>query len=173
MLKRLCGDGFLAVLGCGTVGFVGGLLLVGQGYVTVGAQNTPPATAPKEKHAQATAKGRVFGSDAGLVLNFIKPEKTGDFEAIVAKVKEALQKSDKPEWKQQAASWKVFRALEPGGNGSVLYMFKFDPAVPAADYTVSTILAEAFPSEVAVQAVCGGVRLRTEFCESDASIGVF
>ena len=32
-------------------------------------------------------------------------------------------------------------------NGDVVYVFEIDPAVPNADYTVSTILAEAFPSE--------------------------
>jgi hypothetical protein len=70
---------------------------------------------------------RVFGSDAGMVLNFIKPEKTADFEAVIAKLKEALAKSPRPERAQQAHSWKVFRS---------------------ADYTVSTILAEAFPDDV-------------------------
>ena len=70
---------------------------------------------------------------------------TADFEAIIAKLKEALAKSDKPERKQQAATWKVFRAVEPGPNESVLYVFDVDPAVKGADYTVSTILAEAFP----------------------------
>ena len=83
-----------------------------------------------------------------MVLNFVKPEKTADFEAVIAKLREALQKSDKPERKQQAASWKVFRAKEPGTNGSVLYVFTMDPAIKGADYTVSTILAEAFPTEV-------------------------
>jgi hypothetical protein len=33
-------------------------------------------------------------------------------------------------------------------NGSVLYAFTIDPAVPGAGCTVSTILAEAFPTEV-------------------------
>jgi len=33
-------------------------------------------------------------------------------------------------------------------HGSVLYVFTNDPAVKGADYTVSTILAEAFPNEV-------------------------
>jgi copper oxidase (laccase) domain-containing protein len=83
-----------------------------------------------------------------MVLNFIKPDKTADFETIVTRLKEALQKSDKPARRQQAATWKVFRATEPGANGSVLYIFAIDPAVKGADYTVSTILAEAFPSEV-------------------------
>ena len=101
-----------------------------------------------EAQQAAVPPARVFASDAGMVLNFIKPDKTADFEMIVARLKEALRKSDKPERKQQAASWKVFRALEPGGNGTVLYVFEIDPAVGGADYTVSTILNEAFPDEV-------------------------
>jgi hypothetical protein len=106
------------------------------------AQQAPPA-----QQAQAAPTTRVFGSDAGMVLNFIKADKTMDFEAVVAKLKEALQKSEKPERKQQAQSWKVFRAMEPGANNSVLYVFVVDPAVKGADYTVSNILAEAFPAE--------------------------
>ena len=60
------------------------------------------------------------------------------------KLKEALQKSEKPERKQQAASWKVFKSPEPAG-ANVLYVFVIDPAVKDADYTVSNILAEVFP----------------------------
>ena len=48
-----------------------------------------------------------------MVLNFIKADKTADFEAVMVKLKEALQKSDKPERKQQAASWKVFKSPDP------------------------------------------------------------
>jgi hypothetical protein len=81
-------------------------------------------------------------------LQFHQADKTSEFEGVVAKLSEALQKSDKPERKQQVVSWKVFRAIEPGANGSVLYIFTIDPAVKGVDYTVSTILAEAFPTEV-------------------------
>jgi hypothetical protein len=107
----------------------------------------PPAGQPAQQ-AQQAPPARVFASDAGMVLNFIKPDKTADFEAVVAKLKEALQKSDKPERKQQAASWKVFKSPDPAANGNVLYVFVIDPSVKGADYTVSTILAEAFPQEV-------------------------
>ena len=112
----------------------------------------------------------MFASDAGIVLNFIKPDKTADFEAVVAKLREALQKSDKPERKQQAASWKVFRANEPGANGSVLYVFTIDPAVKGADYTVSMILAEAFPDRGpgALQVVRGKLRVGPELREPEA-----
>ncbi len=130
-----------------TAGFAAGLALVALTRVSVAAQGTAPA-ASQERGVQTASTARVFGSDAGMVLNFVKPDKTADFEAIVAKLGEALRKSEKPGRKEQAASWKVFRALEPGGNGSVLYVFAIDPAVKNADYTVSTILAEAFPGEV-------------------------
>jgi hypothetical protein len=103
--------------------------------------------APAQQAAAAPAK-RLFSSDAGLVLNFIKADKTADFEAVMAKLKEALNKSDKPERKAQAAGWKIFKSPEPAAGGNVLYVFVIDPTVKDADYTVSTILAEAFPSEV-------------------------
>ena len=80
-----------------------------------------------------------------MVLNFIKPDKTADFEAVMGKLKEALQKSEKPERKEQAKSWKVFKSPDPAAGGNVLYVFVIDPAVKGADYTVSNILAEGFP----------------------------
>jgi hypothetical protein len=117
------------------------------GVLAAGSVQAQQATPPAQQAAAAPAK-RVFGSDAGLVLNFIKADKTADFEAVMAKLKEALNKSDKPERKQQAASWKVFKSPEPAAGGNALYVFVIDPAVKDADYTVSTILAEAFPQDV-------------------------
>ena len=111
------------------------------------ATTQPPSGQPAQQAQQAPTK-RVFANDAGLVLNFIKPDKTGDFEAVVTKLKEALNKSDKPERKEQAKSWKVFKSPDPAAGGNVLYVFVIEPSVKDADYTVSTILAEAFPQEV-------------------------
>ena len=111
------------------------------------AAQAPPAQAPAAQAPAAQAAPptkRVFASDAGMVLNFIKPDKTADFESVVQKLKGALQKSEKPERKQQADTWKVFKSPEPAG-ANVLYVFVIDPAVKDADYTVSNILAEAFP----------------------------
>src|SRR5688500_2357608 len=64
-----------------------------------------PATGRPAQQAQAAPTTRLFASDGGMVLNFIKPDKGADFEAVIAKLKEALQKSEKPERKQQAQSW--------------------------------------------------------------------
>lgn len=116
-------------------GFVVGMLSA----ATVFAQAAPAA------QAAASPTTRVFASDGGMVLNFIKPDKTGDFEAVITKLKEALQKSEKPDRKEQAKSWKVFKSPDPAAGGNVLYVFVVDPSVKGADYTVSNILAEAFP----------------------------
>ena len=117
------------------------------GVMSAGPLQAQQAAAPAQA-AQAAPTTRVFSGDAGMVLNFIKADKVADFEMVVAKLKEALAKSAKPERKQQAASWKVFKAAEPGAGGSVLYVFIVDPSVKGADYTVSNILAEGFPAEV-------------------------
>ena len=133
----------------GMVGLSAAAMLFGALWthsVLLAAQQ-PAAQAASGQPSSAAPQTRMFASDAGMVLNFIKPDKTADFEAVMAKLKEALQKSDKPMRKQQAASWRVFKGVEPGGNGNVLYLFTIDPAVKGADYTVSTILAEAFPAE--------------------------
>ncbi|HET6960238.1 MAG TPA: hypothetical protein VFI56_26795 [Vicinamibacterales bacterium] len=118
-------------------------LVVGALSATTAFAQAAPAAA-----AQAAPTARLFASDAGMVLNFIKADKTADFEAVIGKLKEALHKSEKPERKQQAASWKVFKSPDPAQGGNVLYVFMIDPSVKGADYTVSTILAEAFPTEV-------------------------
>jgi hypothetical protein len=107
---------------------------------------TPTPPAPPAQQAAAAPAPRVFGSNTGVVLNFIKPDKTADFEAVVAKLKDALQNSANAQRKQQAASWKVYKSPDPGPAGSVLYVYIVDPVVKGADYTVATILAEAFPA---------------------------
>ena len=133
----------------GWIGFavIVGALSAGPLHAQTPASQTPPPSGQPAQQAQAAPTARVFASDAGMVLNFIKPDKTADFEAVMGKLKEALQKSEKPERKQQAQSWKVFKSPDPAAGGNVLYVFVIDPAVKGADYTVSTILAEAFPPD--------------------------
>jgi hypothetical protein len=122
------------------IGF--GLAVGLMSATSVFAQAAPAA------QAAAAPAPRVFASGYGMVLNFIKPDKTADFEEVVGKLKEALQKSDKPGRKEQAKSWKVFKSPDPAAGGNVLYVFVIEEGPKDADYTVSTILSEAFPQEV-------------------------
>ncbi len=107
----------------------------------------PPAGQPPAAAQPAVPASRKFTSDSGIIFNVIKPDKVADFEAIMARVKEALGKSSDPKRKQQALSWRVFKGLEAGPGGNVVYVFFMDPAVKDEDYTVSGILTEAFPNE--------------------------
>ena len=123
-------------------------LLIAVGLMTaVLAANPAHAQAPAAAAAPAS-NARVFPNDAGMVLNFIKPDKTADFEMVMSKLKEGLAKSDKPERKQQAAGWKLYKGAEPGPNGTVIYVNFLSPALKGGDYTISKILAEVFPQEV-------------------------
>jgi hypothetical protein len=127
------------------------------------AQAAPAAQAPA---AAPAPQARVFTGDVGLMFNVIKPDKTADFEMVVGKLKEALAKSDDPVHKQMAQGWRVLKNPEPIQGGNYLYVFLVDPVVKDADYTVSRVLAKAFPAEVQelfkVYSACfaGGVTLQ-------------
>ena len=90
----------------------------------------------------------MFGSDSAMLTFYIKADKVADFEKVMAKLHEALANSDKPERKQQAAGWKLYKASDAGPNGTVLYINFLSPTLKGADYTISKILAEVFPQEV-------------------------
>lgn len=131
-------------------------VLLALAAVSAAAQTAPqPPAAPAPAPGQAAATppqpsvsaSRRFTSDAGVMFSVIKPDKTADFEAVMARVKEGLAKSDDPKRKQQALGWRVFKGLEPAPGGNVVYMWMLDPPVKDADYTITEILREAFPSE--------------------------
>lgn len=126
------------------VGLMIAMLSGGAAY----AQQPPAQPAQPAQQAQAQKSPYVFASDAAVLLNFVKADKTADYEMVIGKLKEALAKSDKPERKQQAASWKIYKAAEGGPGGAVIYVSTMEPAVKGADYSVALILSEAFPTEV-------------------------
>ena len=109
------------------------------------AQAAPAAPAAKATPAK---NPYTFTGDAAITIIVVKADKIADFDMIVNKLQEALQKSTKPERGQQAASWKVYKASEPGPNGSAIYVFIIDPVVKDSDYTPSAILAEGFQEDV-------------------------
>lgn len=118
---------------------------VAVAMVTVGAGM---AAAQEAQQAQQQAQpGLTFGSDAGIIINNIKADKTADFEEVLGKIKEALGKSEDATRKQQAAGWKVFKVAEAGPGGTVMYFFIMDPVVKDADYGMAKILVEGFPNE--------------------------
>jgi hypothetical protein len=119
--------------------------------VTDQAQTAPgPGQSPRDSTPGGgpPPQARVFTADVGMLVNYIKPDKTADFEAIVQKLKEALAKSENPTRRAQAAGWRVLKLAEPLPNGNAVYVFLIDPATKDADYSPSRILGEVFPDEI-------------------------
>jgi hypothetical protein len=120
---------------------IAGLLVASTAASAARAQN-PPAQAPQAPQTQAYG----FSSGAGVLFFYVRPDKVADFEAIVARLSEALDAAQDPVRKQQAASWRMFRSVE-AIKESAIYVFAFDPAVPGADYDPVKLLSEAAPTE--------------------------
>ena len=85
--------------------------------------------------------------DAAVITFLIKPDKTADFESVVAKLKEALGKSDKAERKSQLAGLKFFKSPQQVNNSAV-YVLMVDPVVKDQEYDITRLIAEVFPVEV-------------------------
>src|SRR5438093_12795353 len=95
------------------------------------------SAAPAFAQAAAPANNPfVFPGDGGVILNFVKADKTADFETVLGKVKEGLAKSEKEEREQQATGWQVLKATEPAANASVSYVVVMDPVDRVADVCV-------------------------------------
>jgi hypothetical protein len=101
-----------------------------------------PALSTSAQEQQAPQKFTMEG-DIALWSVSIRPDKTADYEQVLAKVKEALQKSQAPEAKQQLAGWKVIKAAKPMPDGNIVYTHVISP-VPGADYNILQVLYATF-----------------------------
>ncbi len=132
------------------------LLTAGLGMATSAFAQQPPAQPPAAPApgapaaAQPPANPFVFGKDMAILTFYIKPDKTGDFEKVITRLHQALANSDKPERKQQAAGWKVFKGAEPGPSGTVVYVNLISPVLKGADYSIAKIINEVYPAEAQV-----------------------
>jgi hypothetical protein len=125
------------------VGFVCVLALTFAAASGASAQAAPAQQAPP-----AAASAGTYPGDVVVLLNYIQNDKAADFEMVMGKVKEALQKSTKDERKKQAEGWRVFKSPDPSGmDGITVYVTIIDPVVKGADYRVGTVLSEGFPQE--------------------------
>ena len=89
-----------------------------------------------------------FSGGSALLMNYVAPGKTADFERVMRAYAAALSGSDNAQYNQMANGLKIFRAAEPGQNNTVLYMWLVDPVVSGANYSVANVLNDEVPSEV-------------------------
>lgn len=108
----------------------------------------PPVPTPILPPVAATSLARSFAAKAGLLFSAVRPERVLDFETVIGLLQDALEKSTDPAVRAQASGWRVFKATEPGPNGTVMYVFVVDPAIPGADYGLGRILSDAYPDRI-------------------------
>ena len=111
------------------------------------SQPATPANTAQSPAAQAASPGLTFNGDLALWTVAIKPDKTADFEKVMARLHEALTTSANPERQKQATGWKVMKLDKPLPDGNIAYVHVISPVVTGADYTVMEILYDAFPNE--------------------------
>ncbi len=112
----------------------------------LGAATSSFAQAAAQEQAAPAKPALAFKGDAGLIIFYIKPDKTAEFEDLMNKLKDALAKSDAPEAKQQAASMKLFKNTATGGTVDVYVLFA-DPVVKDVEYWFLPILYKAYPTD--------------------------
>jgi hypothetical protein len=94
----------------------------------------------------ATSQAYVFPSGAGMLFFYVRPDRTAEFESVLARLNAALEAAPDSVRKQQAAGWRIFKSVEATRDAAI-YVFAFDPAAAGADYDPVKVLAEALPSE--------------------------
>jgi hypothetical protein len=115
-----------------------------SGVLFAGALLLLPAFSQNALAAQAAPQKFTLDGDLALWSVSIRPDKAADYEKVLGKVKEALQKSASPEAKQQMAGWRVIKGMKPMQDGNIVYTHIITP-VPGADYAVLQLLYAAFP----------------------------
>jgi hypothetical protein len=105
-----------------------------------------PQTTPAEEKIVFPLPEKCQQCDVALITMLIKPDRTADFEQVMAKVKEALAKSENPQRQEQAKGWIIFKSPTPV-QGNAVYVMRIDPIVKGAEYDLMRIVAEVFPTE--------------------------
>jgi hypothetical protein len=89
----------------------------------------------------------VFQNDAGLIIFYVKPDKTADFEDLMTKLKDGLAKMEAPEAKQMLAGMKLFKTPVAAGATVASYVLFADPIVKNTEYWLLSLLYKAYPTE--------------------------
>ena len=108
---------------------------------------TPTVTPTPTATPAAGPADYLFPTGAGLIFYYVKPGKAADFEAVLERVKESLNKAEAPMLKQQALNWKIYKSAEAVTDAAV-FVFAFDPALTTANYDPLLALSQTLPGEV-------------------------
>ena len=103
--------------------------------------------------AQAAPTKTTFSGDVVVMAYAINPDKTADYEKVIAELKDALSKSESPAAKEQLAGWKIIKNAMPNPDGSIVYIHIISPVVKDADYSIMNNIYTAVKDPAAAKAV--------------------
>jgi hypothetical protein len=128
---------------------VSGLVLAGAMLIlpamvqSAFAQEAAPAQQAQQGQQQPAPAKTTFDGDSVILIYAVNPGQDAQYEQVIAKLKDALAKSARPEAKQQAAGWSVFKSQKPlTQDGASTYIHVINPVVKGADYTITNIVYE-------------------------------
>ncbi len=110
-----------------------GVLLAGAVLILPAFSQTALAQTPPAK--------TTFTGEVVIAAYAVNADKVGDYEKVIAQLKDALSKSQRPEAKQQLAGWKIVKNAMAQPDGSALYVHVINP-VKDADYSITNIFYE-------------------------------
>jgi len=113
------------------------------------AGQQPPAGQPPATTTPPASAGPKLGfkTPVGMLFVQVKPDQTAVFEEMMNKIKSGLAASPDATLKAQAASWKYYRASEPGAGGNVMYLVFIDPAAPNTEYQFFEVIQKTLTDE--------------------------
>jgi hypothetical protein len=123
-----------------------------SGVLLAGAILLLPAfshSAFAQQAQQAAPPKTTYTGQVVLAAYVVNPDKTADYEKVMAQLKDALSKSPRPEAKQQLAGWKVMKNSTPQPDGGIVYVHVISPVVPDADYSITNLVYEVVTDPMA------------------------
>ena len=111
-----------------------------SGVLLAGAVLILPAFS-QAAFAQAAPQKTTYTGEMVLAAYTVNPGKDGDYEKVIAALKDSLMKSSRPEAKQQLAGWKIIKNSAAQPDGSSLWVHVITP-VKDADYSITNLVYE-------------------------------
>jgi hypothetical protein len=117
------------------------------------AQEAAPQEAAPQQQAAAQPEPTklTYNSAAVMIVYNINLGKDADYEQVLNQVKMALQKSSRPEARQQLQGWKVIKNSTPQADGTSVYIHMIDPVIRGADYSLTNIVYETATDEEKIE----------------------
>src|SRR4026209_148371 len=86
--------------------------------------------------AQSAPQKTTFTGDVVVMAYAINPDKTADYEKVIATLKRTCPSSEGLEARQQLAGWKGIKTALPNPDGSIVYVHIISPVVEDAGYWI-------------------------------------